>query len=343
MEYLTIVILEQSEVVLHIVEAPKSGEVKLLYHTNWDPSKALNDKSGLALIEETCSRIHAFWKDKNVTCNGVLISLPGTVKSEYELISSSRLGILEELKFSEKITYHLNVPCYIFHDTECLGIGEITFGNHFKDEIPNSVIYAFVDEGIGSKIFIKGKPFLGAGTAGLLGRLIVEPEGIYSPALKSSGTLEAYSSRPWVSKKMVEIYNSEIDKKYYGVETNKTTTTKYRQALKTASESGSDQISYDRMISGLKDNDPIALTVVDQASKYLGFSLNSVITILNPNLIILGGGMITQLPEFANKTINYARQFSWKTGWNNTNISISLSDRNIQVLGAIILYRNLTK
>lgn len=139
--------------------------------------------------------------------------MPGTLQDEKKIISSSRLGIRKPVNFADILTFKLDVPCSIYHDTECLIVGEIRHGNYFEGQPPHSLVYIFVDEGIGSKIIIDGKQYLGAGTAGLLGRLIVQPEGAYYQSLRSSGSLEVYSSRPWVSRRLVEVYHSEMDKK----------------------------------------------------------------------------------------------------------------------------------
>jgi predicted NBD/HSP70 family sugar kinase len=141
---------------------------------------------------------------------------------------------------------------------------------------------------------------------------------------------------------LVEVYISEINKKNTVPISEDAEYSKFRQALKaTANSEIWSQISYDRIASGLNDNDPIALHVIDYAAKYLGFTVNAVITIINPAVIILGGRMITELPGFADKTISYARQFSWPIAWNNTEIKASQHGRDIQVYGAVELLLSL--
>jgi glucokinase len=332
----TVILIEEKEVTIHSCYVCKEGSIDILAQTTWDPAQYLTDRSGQRLIEEISRRVTSHWKDQDYNPERVVVSLPGTLKNETTLVSSSRLGIREPVEFAKILGESLEVQCYIFHDTECLIVGEIQHGNYFQDDPPSSLVYIFVDEGIGSKILINGVQYLGAGTAGLLGRLIVQPEGAYLPALRSSGSLEAYSSRPGVSRKLVEVYHSEKNKK--GATLSKESElSKFRQALKTASDGDWGQITYDRIASGIVDKDPIALHVVDYSARYLGYSINSIITLINPAMIILGGSMISELPFFCQQAVNYARQLSWPTAWNNTEIRISENGRNMQVYGSIEL------
>ena len=336
---ITVVLLEELEVKIYTCSTSQDNSIEILFKENWNPSKYLSDPNGQRLIEEIARRVRNHWKENNLNPEHVAISMPGTLQDENRLISSSRLGIRKPVDFSNILSSKLGVGCSIHHDTECLIVGEIRHGNYFQDQPPYSLVYIFVDEGIGSKIIIDGKHYVGAGTAGLLGRLIVQPEGAYYKPLRSSGSLEAYSSRPWVSRRLVEVYHSEMDKKGSEDQTEESNFSKFRQALSTASEGDWTQIQYDRIAFGIKEKDSIALHVIDSAAKYLGYSINSVITLINPNLIILGGAMITELPLFTQKTISYARQFSWATAWNNTEIKISQYGRDMQVFGSLELCR----
>ncbi len=338
---ISVVLLEKLVVDTHTCSTSDGKEIEILFKESWDPSKYLVDPDGTRLIEEISRRLKEHWKKKQVKPKHVIISMPGTLQDDKKLISSSRLGIRKPVDFANILSDKLDVNCSIHHDTECLIAGEMKYGDYFQDQPPHSLVYIFVDEGIGAKILIDGKQYLGAGTAGLLGRLIVQPEGAYYKQLRSNGSLEVYSSRPWVSTRLVEVYHSEMDKKEIEPGAAEIKFSKFRQALKTASEGDWSQIKYDRISIGIQENDPIALKVIDNAAKYLGYSINSVVTLISPNLIILAGAMITDLPLFTEKAISYARQFCWATAWNNTEIKISDYGRDMQVFGSIELYNNL--
>ena len=340
MPILTVVILESTFCSLLCLSTDADGV--LTTHgkeKKWYPSKEhLSDRSGRRLIEELGRRIRIHWKSNNIPETPVVVSLPGTLNDEKFLVSSSRLGIQEPIDFSSVLQEMLSTKCLILHDTDCLIRGELKYGDYFPEgNPPSSLVYILADEGIGSRILINGQDYVGAGTAGLLGRMIVHPDGTYSRTLRSSGSLEAYSSRPAVSRRMVEVFNSETNKKQHDT-IHVQGDTKFRQALKVASEQDDwSLIGYERMSSGIADGDPIAINVVDNAARLFGYSINSVITLLNPQMIILAGGMINKIQTFADLSISYARQLCWPNAWNNTDIRLSENDRLMQQYGAFRL------
>ena len=107
------------------------------------------------------------------------------------------------------------MPCRVFHDVECLALGEDMHGEPDGSGIGEgkTLVYIFADEGVGSKTIIDGKTYRGAGIAGTIGRLTVQPDGSYFRELAARGPLEVFSSRPWISENLVAMYLSERDKR----------------------------------------------------------------------------------------------------------------------------------
>ena len=102
-------------------------------------------------------------------------------------------------------------------------------------------------------------------------------------------------------------------------------------------------MSYEHIADGLDNRDPIAIAVLDVAARYLGFAINSIITILNPHRIVLGGKVLTDLPDFSDQVIAYARRYSWPLAWNSMEINHSLLGRMAQVYGAVALWSRASK
>lgn len=327
---LAVVILEARTATVYLAEHPGDAPQKV---DEWDPSQFLTDSDGRRLFEQVARRL----RDTAVSVDvaGVALSLPGTLSGADTIVSSSRLNIHEKVDVSTLMKDHLDTECYIFHDVECLAKGEAL---NLSETSANAqtTVYIFIDEGVGSNILINGRPYIGAGVAGLLGRLTVQPDGSYYRALAARGSLEVFSSRPWVSENMVCLYLSErdkIDRASRPVPDNA-----FRRALGVAA--GTDDwhgLTYSHIAEGIETSDPIAVGVLEVAARYLGFALNCVITILHPHQIILGGGMVTDLPGFSDQVIDYARRFSWPLAWNNTSIVIARMGRDAQVMGAAAL------
>jgi glucokinase len=184
-------------------------------------------------------------------------------------------------------------------------------------------------------LFIDGKLQKGAGSAGALGRMVVEPAGEFNSTFAARGPLEVYAARPWLSRHMVAEYLAETDKRTSSDEAADTT---FRKQLQTAAKRGLfDSISLLSIAAGLSEQDHIAVALLDDAARYLGMAINAVITIVNPPLIILGGEMIQALPAFGQSAMAYARRLSWGAAWNRTTIHISTLGNSAQTQGAAIL------
>lgn len=338
-QLVTVVLLEAREATLIECEIASAGEIKRCADQTWDPAPYQTDSNGQRLLEEIERRLLAFWKERGREPAGIVISLPGTLQGIDTIRSSSRLGIRESVGVTKWMQERLKKKCHVFHDVECLAIGENRYvvAPDCENTGSQCLVYIFADEGVGAKIIMNGLAYVGAGVAGILGRLIVQPDGAYYKALRSSGALEVFASRPWVSERLVSTYQSEEGKRgsSYAVSEG----SKFRKALRIASERDWTEIPYDRIADGIAEGDPVADAVLEVAARYLGFAINSVITILNPHRIVLGGRMITELPGFPDRVVRYARQLSWPLAWNQTDISISKLGRDAQFYGAVELWR----
>lgn len=309
---------------------------------DWDCSTFLGDSTGVRLVEEIGRRIRKARQELGRDIAYVGLSVPGTVDGTHTVVRSSRLNIRSPLNVSDVFAHLRLSECRVFHDTECLALGEAirSAQNNRADSSPPSDCFAYVlvDEGVGASVFLNGEVLKGAGAAGHLGRLVVEPDGAFNPVFESKGALETFASRPWVSINIVNEYLASQGKG------ESATPSPFRSAVEAASTREEKNVLTVRDIAaGIKENDPIATTVLESGARYLGLGLNAIIAVLNPPLVVLGGDMITEVPGFADKAIEYARRFSWSTAWNRTEIRVATATRDVQLVGtAHMLRRELT-
>ncbi len=83
---------------------------------------------------------------------------------------------------------------------------------------------------------------------------------------------------------------------------------------------------------------PCFTKAIDMAAKYMGNAIHSIMTIMNPNEIVIGGAAIDQIPGFYEKMIETARDLCWKNCWNCTYIRATSDVRSSQIIGATMLY-----
>lgn len=336
---LIVTLLESTFVYQYIVRISSNLIVESIPLSTWDPTKYLTDRTGHRLAEEVYRKIKMQIDQHGIKPDGIAISLPGTLQNQTTILRSSRLGILEPTNFTE-LFEKKGMKCYLFHDTESIGIGEAKYGA-LKDGWPqtNTFAYILIDEGVGSTLFIDGKAYKGNGSAGHIGRLVVNPRGPYNPVFQSYGSLEVYAARPWVSRNIVTRYLSENGKNGAVGRIDE----EFREKINLISgdEDKWNSLPYHILTKGWESEDSIAVSVIDDAASYIGFAINIIVAVTNPPGIIIGGGMKTHLRGFYEKILIYARRFSWTNAWNKTTIKSAVLDneRVAQIYGAAELFQ----
>ena len=189
-------------------------------------------------------------------------------------------------KIKDIMTEKFGIPVFIGNDVEVAAIGEQKFGagKNCKD-----FVCIFVGTGIGSAIVKEGKLIYGStGTAGEIGHIIVDLNG-RPCGCGAHGCLEAYASR------------SAIETRIEGAlkKGRKSCITDYLEEGKSI-KSGMIKKSIER-------EDELVTQCVTEASEYLSGGIASIINFINPELVILGGGLIDAVDYFYQNTINKAK------------------------------------
>lgn len=191
-----------------------------------------------------------------------------------------------DLNLKKILTEKFNLPVFVGNDVEIATIGEQKFGagKDCKD-----FVCVFVGTGVGSAIVKDGKIITGAtGTAGEIGHIIVDLNGRQC-SCGAHGCLEAYASR------------SAIEKRIEGAlkKGRKSCILDYLETGKSISSS--------MIEKSIEREDELVLQCVTEASEYLSGGIASIINFINPELIILGGGLIEAVDYFYQKTIKKAK------------------------------------
>lgn len=191
-----------------------------------------------------------------------------------------------DLNIKEILTEHFSLPVYVGNDVEIAGLGEQKFGAG-KD--CDDFVCIFVGTGVGSAIIKNGKIITGAtGTAGEIGHMIVDLNGRQCNC-GGHGCLEAYASR------------SAIERRIEGAlkKGRKSCILDYLETGKSISSS--------MIQKSIEREDELVLQYVTEASEYLSGGIASIINFINPEKVILGGGLIEAVDYFYQKTIKKAK------------------------------------
>lgn len=201
------------------------------------------------------------------------------------ITAAANLGCYN-LNIKEILSKHFNIPVFLGNDVEIAAIGEQKFG---AGKNCDDFVCIFVGTGVGSAIVKEGKVILGAtGTAGEIGHIIVDLNGRQC-ACGAHGCLEAYASR------------SAIEHRIEGA-LKKGRTSCILDYLEPGKSITSSMIQ-----KSIERDDELVLQYVTEASEYLSGGIASIINFINPELVILGGGLIDAVDYFYEKTIKKAK------------------------------------
>ena len=178
------------------------------------------------------------------------------------------------------------IPTFIGNDVDIATLGEMKFGA--GKDVENFVCI-FVGTGIGSGIAENGKVRFGAtGTAGEIGHIIVDAGG-RPCGCGGNGCLEAYASRTAIEARIMGALK------------------KGRPSIITEYMREGKAISSKMIKKALENRDELITQVLFEASDYLSNGLATVINFYNPELIVLGGGLIEAIDIFYERTIEKAK------------------------------------
>lgn len=184
------------------------------------------------------------------------------------------------------------VPFVAGNDVNVGVLGEWKFG---AARGYSHVIGAFVGTGIGGGIIIDGRLFTGSGFAGAeIGHMIINTEGPLCNC-GQRGCLEAYSSKVAITRELRA-----------GIEMNIPT------VLKGVLEEKDGVIRSNDLKKAVHKGDQLAISVLRRAMYYLAAGLGSLINIFNPEMVILGGGVVEALEkEVLTLVKSQIHRFAW--------------------------------
>lgn len=238
--------------------------------------------------------------------NGVLIASPNLNCFDLEL-----KRILEE---------HFNMPVKVGNDVEVATLGEMKFGNGVGY---NNFLCVFVGTGIGSGIVINGQLMRGAnGTAGEIGHMTVDGGGRPCEC-GAYGCLEAYASRTAIEKRI----KAELRRGESSLITSILKEDDYANGT----------IRSSHMKKALEQGDELVLACINEASDYLSSGLSSVINFLNPEAIVLGGGLVDSIDYFYDIIVKKTKKKALPTAVSSLKITKAKLGDFSGVVGAALL------
>ncbi len=236
-----------------------------------------------------------------VKVDAIGIGTPGPI--DYEngvVIFAPNIPHFRNVAISKYLAEHLGLPVFIENDANAAALAEHHLG---AARGASSSLFVTVSTGIGSGIVLNGRVWRGAfGQAGELGHVTVLPGGPVC-GCGNRGCLEALASG--------------------------------RALARDASYAFSEEVSTPRLFELWREGEEKARTLVEAAADYLGIALANTQKLLDPEVVVLGGGVtIGGGPEYLQMVIS---SFAAHTrDWRMAEVRLAAMGDKAGVVGAAL-------
>lgn len=199
---------------------------------------------------------------------GVGISMPGFLHTNGRVaFGGGTLSCLTGVNLKKELSKHIKIPIHVENDARCFALAEALFGLGKRNKVVLGVIWG---TGIGSGIVINKKIYDGEiGGSGEFGHMLIDPE-------RKTGHVCGCGRRGCLE--MIASGKSITQRYYDATKKVKTATAIYAAG------------------------DKLGKQIMDESITAMGQALAAMVNILNPGIIIIGGG-VSNLPDSAYKRI----------------------------------------
>ena len=268
----------------------------------------------LCLKETIRAYLRRYDKTRKKT-KGIGISCAGPLDlKKGVLINPPNMPTWRNVPLKRIFSQAFGLEVIVDNDANSAALGEKIFGAGKK---VNNLFYYTVSTGIGGGLIIDGRIYHGASfDAGEIGHSVILPKGPKCNCGKY-GCLEALASGTAIAK---------IARKK---------ATKSSLILKIAGKR--QDIDAGIVALAARRGDKLAQKIYRQAAFYLGLSVTNVIQVLNPEMIVIGGGVSKAGRLLFQPLIKTARTFSWSRPYRSCKIVPAQLKDVVGDLGAISL------
>lgn len=284
------------------------------------PDKLIADIAGL--VEEVVERAGV----KLSQVGAVSIGAPGAVDPKRGVvIEAPNLG-WKEVPLGSKLKARLGVPVLVENDVNVGVVGEHALG---AGRGTKELVGIFIGTGIGGGIISRGELYEGSrGAAGEVGHMILEIDGPRCGCGRR-GCAEALASRTAMERDVRAAIKAG----------------EKSMVLKIMKDRAKDRMTSSIIQRALRKKDRLMRKVMKRAEHYLGILVAGVVNLLDPECVVIGGGIAERLQEdFVGPIRETAYEyFLQHRNAQRVKIVAGLLGDNAGALGAVVLARKRLK
>lgn len=247
---------------------------------------------------------------------GIGMGSPGTVDHVGLTVTGAyNLNWHDTVHVGKMFEEAFDLPFYLDNDANIAALGEQRYGS---GENASDVVMVTLGTGVGGGIIVDGKILHGhTGAAGEVGHMTIDKHSGIHCTCGKIGCLEALASATGLinlTRKYSEEYSGD-------------------SLIKQQIDDG-EELSAKEIFDAAQADDTFAKHVVEQFGDYLGMGCSHIVNMLNPEKIVLGGG-VAQAGEYLRSLVSkYCDEYTFPALKGKTDIVIASLGNDAALLGA---------
>jgi glucokinase len=256
----------------------KSGIVqtssgKVITRSTFPTQTSLGKEIIISNIKKSINLLLEYAKKRNMKIESIGVGCPGTVDIKTGKIMGMipNLPQLKNVNIKRELKKEFDYPIYADNDANLMGLAEHKFGaaKGYKN-----CLFLTIGTGIGGGIILDGKIFRGSKYAGAeFGHTSIKYNG-RKCRCGNIGCVEAYAAAPAIGERTKSYLRKGK-----------------RSVLNNWLKGDLKKMSNKLIFKAFKKGDRLATQVVEEVSVYLGTAIASAVNLLNPEVIVIGGGI----------------------------------------------------
>jgi glucokinase len=228
------------------------------------------------VAEEMVAAMHEAAEQAGVetaALSGIGVGSPGDADEKTGVVSAARNlpGWEGSFPLGDTLSKALGTEVRVGNDVQVATEAEFHLGAGREFQ---SLIGVFWGTGVGGGLVLDGKPWLGRGAAGEIGHMVVKRGGAKCPCGRK-GCMEAYAGRAAM----------EAEARREHEEGEKT------DLFKLMEKHGKPRLTSGIWERAIDHGDDLAMKLIDRAIEALGTGIASAVNLLDPEAVIVGGGL----------------------------------------------------
>jgi glucokinase len=270
-------------------------------------------------IKEAIEESLAFARKKKIKIEGIGVGSPGTVNLESGKIEGScpNLPQMVNVNLKKWLSRYFEFPIFVDNDANLMALAEFKFGaaKGYKD-----ALCVTLGTGIGGGIILDGKLFHGSSFAGAeFGHMTICYNGLKCRC-GGIGCLEMYASAPGMVKDAIKFLRRDT-----------------KSIIHKLIQRDLDRLTTEIIFEAERKGDALASDIINQSCAYLGAGIASAVNLLNPQVVVIGGGVSQGGNNFIKRIEKEVKRRAFPTATKNLKIVKAKLGNDAGFIGAAML------